>query len=355
MSRAPVPGMVDRVFWLNHTRPEDPPSRGSANPNSSSNVFEVEMVAGLVNHLVSSNEYDFKDITVLTPYNGQLAAFAERFKTICSLWLSEDDKEALIMEGYLDPLGVPDGQTVLEVGNMLKLATIDNFQGEESRVVILSTVRSNAEGKVGFLKTNNRINVGCSRARDGFYIVGNAQLMGQVPMWRQIIDELSSNYKIGPQFRICCPRHRSKTKAISMPDQWYTIPDCQATCNFSYPCGHKCNLPCHAEVLHERQGCSQPCERLHQPCGHPCSKKCGEPCGECTNTASFVILQCGHEATLTCGNLQNRGGSSESECQKVIGSRRLPCGHKQEIICSAPDKVDHCRESCGASLPCGHK
>ncbi|KAL9127763.1 MAG: hypothetical protein Q9217_003421 [Psora testacea] len=167
----PVPGMVDRVCWLDHRELESLPDTRSATPNSYSNMFEVEMVAGLVEYLVGSNEYDYRDITVLTPYNGQLAAFNERFKSICSLWLSETDREALLMEGYLDVEGVECSQSIIEVGNMLKLATIDNFQGEESKIVILSTVRSNLQKRVGFLKTPNRINVGCSRARDGFYIV----------------------------------------------------------------------------------------------------------------------------------------------------------------------------------------
>jgi hypothetical protein len=40
----------------------------------------------------------------------------------------------------------------------VRLATIDNFQGEESQVVILSLVRNNPDGRIGFLKTPNRIN-----------------------------------------------------------------------------------------------------------------------------------------------------------------------------------------------------
>lgn len=37
----------------------------------------------------------------------------------------------------------------------------DNFQGEEAKVVIMSTVRSNYDDRVGFLRTPNRINVAC--------------------------------------------------------------------------------------------------------------------------------------------------------------------------------------------------
>ncbi|KAG8525794.1 uncharacterized protein KY384_000554 [Bacidia gigantensis] len=238
----------------------DPLQLRSANPNSFSNEFEVEMVAGLVEYLVKSNEYDYKDITVLTPYNGQLAAFNERFRAICSLWLSEKDREALIMNGYIDPMEdmSNNGETILEIGNMLKIATIDNFQGSESRIVILSTVRSNSEGRPGFLKTPNRINVGCSRARDGFYIIGNASLMDQIPMWHQVLNELVSTHNVGAEFRTCCPRHPDVIYGVGKPEQWYTTPECHQPCTFQFACGHKCPLSCHADILHERQGCSEP-------------------------------------------------------------------------------------------------
>lgn len=70
---------------------------------------------------------------------------------------------------------------------LLLIKSSDNFQGEEAKVVILSTVRSNAERRPGFLRTNNRINVACSRARDGFYVVGNSASLEVVPMWKDIM------------------------------------------------------------------------------------------------------------------------------------------------------------------------
>lgn len=49
----------------------------------------------------------------------------------------------------------------------VKITAVDNFQGEESRIVILSLVRSNKEGKIGFLSAANRICVALSRAKEG--------------------------------------------------------------------------------------------------------------------------------------------------------------------------------------------
>ena len=295
------------------------------------------MVFGLVEYLINSNEYSYQDITILTPYNGQLAAFTQRLKGTCSLWLSEKDRESLIDDGLLDPEETPCGAKVeIGLGSMLRLATIDNFQGEESKVVILSTVRSNSEGRVGFLKTPNRINVGCSRAKNGFYIVGNSTLMSAVPMWRQIARDLSARGRIGPAFRVCCSRHPNKVFHVQSPEQWYQIPKCEILCGSTLPCGHLCTLKCHAAALHDRIGCPEPCSRYHQACGHRCTKICGEPCGDCGFELSSVELSCGHVAS---------GGTEKDK--KII------CNVQLDTV-RLTDQPLKCPEICNHQLKCGH-
>lgn len=306
--------------------------------------------------LVSSNEYDFKDITVLTPYNGQLAAFNRRLDGLCSLWLSEKDRDSLVEEGLL---ALEDAQKRMQVdvalGNMLKLATIDNFQGEESKIVILSTVRSNYEGSVGFLKTPNRINVACSRAKNGFYIVGNASLMRNVVMWDQVLQELSTHGKIGPHFRTCCPRHPQQIRQIREPHQWYAVHSCKVPCGYHFSCGHPCRLDCHAEALHERMGCQEPCQKYHQECSHPCQRHCGEPCGQCTFGLYSVGLPCAHSATMTCSDVMAQKHPDQLKCEEIVGFRKLDCSHQQPIVCSKRDRISECKETCGKKFDCGHQ
>lgn len=55
---------------------------------------------------------------------------------------------------------------------LLKVDTVDSYQGKENRIVILSTVRNNTALKPGFLRSPNRINVAMSRAMERLYIVG---------------------------------------------------------------------------------------------------------------------------------------------------------------------------------------
>ena len=55
----------------------------------------------------------------------------------------------------------------------VRVTAVDNYQGEENDVIILSLVRSNEEESVGFLKTDNRVCVALSRAKNGLYAFGN--------------------------------------------------------------------------------------------------------------------------------------------------------------------------------------
>src|SRR5207249_1581733 len=63
------------------------------------------------------------------------------------------------------------------------LRTVDNFQGEEANIVIISLVRNfsgsgdHDRDTIGFLKSSNRSNVLLSRAREGMYLIGNSELM----------------------------------------------------------------------------------------------------------------------------------------------------------------------------------
>ena len=54
----------------------------------------------------------------------------------------------------------------------VKITVVDNFQGEENDIILLSLVRSNREARIGFLKIENRVCVALSRAKMGFYIIG---------------------------------------------------------------------------------------------------------------------------------------------------------------------------------------
>jgi serine/threonine protein kinase len=59
---------------------------------------------------------------------------------------------------------------------LVKVDTVDSYQGKENRIVILSTVRNNPEGRIGFLRSPNRVNVALSRAMERLFVVGSSKL-----------------------------------------------------------------------------------------------------------------------------------------------------------------------------------
>ena len=336
-------GIIDRVYWVDHEQPETCPNEAT---KSYSNNYEVDMVTRFVQYLLRNNGYSLGDIAVLTPYNGQLAALNQALKSTCNIWLSEKDRQALLEDGLLEEkdAGPFDDKEKVRMGDMLRVATIDNFQGDEAKIVILSTVRSG--GGTGFLRTHNRINVACSRARDGFYIIGNSSTLQTVPAWRHIIDILVMNGKIGYSFRLGCTIHMKQVYHISKPGDFDLVRPCQVSCTGRLPCKHSCKENCHPLSLHAIFKCHEPCSKTLD-CGHACQKECHEDCQACTYRIGTQKLSCGHTVDVICPDIVQ-------ECQEIIEELKLPCGHTKTLRCSEIDNIYDCEAECSKPLLCGH-
>ncbi|WEW60088.1 hypothetical protein PRK78_005572 [Emydomyces testavorans] len=221
-----VSGMRDRLFWLNHQQKESGQDSPQTNGYSKTNLFEVEMVNALVSHLVRQGTYAREDIAVITPYLGQLQKLRERLGRAFEIVVAEQDLDDLENQGLLDTTDMSTGDTIMRkraLVHAVRLATVDNFQGEEAKVIVVSLVRSNDEKKCGFLKSSNRINVLLSRAKHGMYIVGNAETARSVPMWADILSMLERNGQIGPQLALCCSRHPGILINVSTPDHFVVL------------------------------------------------------------------------------------------------------------------------------------
>ena len=60
----------------------------------------------------------------------------------------------------------------------LRISTIDSFQGQEKETIIISLVRSNDDGEIGFLKDYRRMNVAITRAKEQLFVIGNSATIG---------------------------------------------------------------------------------------------------------------------------------------------------------------------------------
>ena len=82
------------------------------------------------------------------------------------------------------------------------VGTVDGFQGQERDVIIISLVRENTEGNIGFLRDLRRMNVAMTRARMKLIIVGNAQTLNRHKFYRAFIEHVRQHgefIEVAPQ------------------------------------------------------------------------------------------------------------------------------------------------------------
>lgn len=69
----------------------------------------------------------------------------------------------------------------------IRISTIDSFQGQEKENILLSLVRSNDEGEIGFLKDYRRMNVAITRAKEQLVIIGDSATIGADKFYRAFL------------------------------------------------------------------------------------------------------------------------------------------------------------------------
>ena len=102
-----------------------------------------------------------QQIAILTMYTGQLL----ELRRVIRKCTSNPD----VSTGTDPQLGPTFVHPTVAKLRAVRVCSVDNFQGEENDIVLLSLVRSNNEHKIGFLSEENRICVSLSRAKFGMY------------------------------------------------------------------------------------------------------------------------------------------------------------------------------------------
>ncbi len=69
----------------------------------------------------------------------------------------------------------------------LEIDTVDGFQGREKEAVVISLVRSNAKGEIGFLSDERRMNVALTRARRKLIVIGDSATIGGHPFYGRLL------------------------------------------------------------------------------------------------------------------------------------------------------------------------
>lgn len=92
---------------------------------------------------------------------------------------------------YLRSL-IKQSEPLRPVRKYLTVNTVDGFQGQERDIVLISLVRSNEHGQIGFLNDLRRMNVAMTRARMKLFIIGHAETLCHHPFYKKLFTYLSS-------------------------------------------------------------------------------------------------------------------------------------------------------------------
>ncbi|KAG1804061.1 P-loop containing nucleoside triphosphate hydrolase protein [Suillus subaureus] len=284
--RADIRGIQDNIIFVNHAHPEDNEGRISdrsdlGSTTSKQNSYEAGMVLKIVRYLAQQG-YGTDNIVILMPYLGQLSKLREYLKADNDPVLNDLDSYDLVRAGLLSPDAAKASK------RKIRLATIDNYQGEESDIVVASLTRSNPDGAIGFMKSPECLNVLLSRACDGLILIGNmATFKSKSTMWSGLFNHLRQAAHIYEGFPIKCERHPTRKAILRDANDFDDrCPDggCSEPCGAMLGCNvHPCPSKCHQLSDHSKVLCQQV---LFGKCGagvHKISWKCHQgPRTKCT-------------------------------------------------------------------------
>ena len=127
--------------------------------------MEINYIVNLTVNVLNMNANSPISIGIITPYDAQKRMIK---KSIMSLYAE-----------------LPESVVIVD--------TVDGFQGLESALTIVSSVRPNDAGKLGFVTAARRINVILTRARRGLVVLGNADCMKGNKYWRRWLTFVDDN------------------------------------------------------------------------------------------------------------------------------------------------------------------
>ena len=139
---------------------------GTSSTNPDEAVFLINYLIKLIEKIKSSySKLDFPSIAIISPYREQIRML----------------KEHLLNSTILN-----------EFEQYIGVNTIDSFQGQERDLVLISLVRSNANGEIGFLADIRRMNVAITRARKKVVLIGDSATIGKLPFFEGLINYAES-------------------------------------------------------------------------------------------------------------------------------------------------------------------
>ncbi|KAL9085436.1 MAG: hypothetical protein Q9165_007586 [Trypethelium subeluteriae] len=222
MTRPNVRGLRDRVIFFNHEYMESelsevPDRRDQGSKSSKQNPFEVDMVVKCVKYLAQQGYGTDKQV-ILTPYLAQLHLLRDRLSKENDPVLNDIDSFDLIRAGLITLANAQVSK------RKIRISTIDNYQGEESDIVIVSLTRGNEAAEIGFMAAPERLNVLLSRARDALVMIGNSKTFMNSrkgkEIWVPFLNQLKEQGHIYDGIPVRCEKHPDKDMLLQLPEDF---------------------------------------------------------------------------------------------------------------------------------------
>ncbi|KAH0791883.1 regulator of nonsense transcripts 1 (UPF1, RENT1) [Histomonas meleagridis] len=131
------------------------------------NETEANLIQSIVNRMIKKDKVQPTEIGIIAFYSLQVQCLQKKFE-------------------------------VYYYKNQIKISTVDSFQGSERDYIIISCVRSNSDGEIGFLSDMRRLNVAITRAKRGLIIVGDRFTLSLNDKWNSLFKYIEQ--KVGESF-----------------------------------------------------------------------------------------------------------------------------------------------------------
>ncbi len=336
-----INGVSKNMFFINHNHDEHPTS-----DRSHANEFESKYLMALCMYLLKQR-YKPSQITILVTYTGQLLLVKNAMRS---------------RQGYYG----------------VRVCTVDNFQGEENDIILLSFVRSNPKGEIGFLNKDNRVCVALSRAKCGFFCIGNFTMLRKKSLtWERIISDMQIKGKFGSSLELQCSIHKDEVKQAKTAEDFLDTV-CSKECGKRMICGHACVKKCHKDdpmhrvikckkmvviecpfkhkiqcMCHEARrtippNCKEMVEKECPQCGHKKIICCPQEL-LCKEKVEKIIPRCNHTQLVPCYMKPE-----QFQCTKMVEKNIPTCNHLQNIMCHINPLYAKCLTKVERHLKCGH-
>jgi ATP-dependent RNA/DNA helicase IGHMBP2 len=136
------------------------------------NPLEADLVVKKVNELMDHGVPP-EDIAVISPYSAQVKLLRQKINSLA---------RAAVLGG---------GDAALSVAD-IEIDSVDGFQGREKEAIVVSLVRSNRDGDVGFLADTRRMNVALTRARRKLIVIGDSATITVHPFYEKMVKYFES-------------------------------------------------------------------------------------------------------------------------------------------------------------------